>query len=44
MIPILPQGACIFTGIASNFPVLVQIDRVNKQLCPDPQEAFLIIL
>ncbi|MBV4449265.1 ATP-binding protein [Clostridium tyrobutyricum] len=35
MIPILPQGACIFTGIASNFPVLVQIDRVNKQLCPE---------
>ncbi|OOP73147.1 ATP-binding protein [Clostridium beijerinckii] len=35
MIPILPQGACIFTGIASNFPVLVQVDRVEKSLCPE---------
>ena len=34
MIPILPQGACIFTGVASNFPVLVQIDLLPKRLQP----------
>lgn len=30
MISVLPQGACIFTGVASNFPVLVQVDLLPK--------------
>ncbi len=34
MIPILPQGACIFTGVASNFPVLVQVDILDKAIQP----------
>lgn len=34
MISILPQGACIFTGVASNFPVLVQVDLLPKQKQP----------
>lgn len=34
MIPILPQGACIFTGIASNFPVLVQVDKLDEDKQP----------
>lgn len=34
MIFVLPQGACIFTGVASNFPVLVQVDLLPKQKQP----------
>lgn len=34
MISVLPQGACIFTGVASNFPVLVQVDRLPQELQP----------
>ncbi|WP_270215470.1 ATP-binding protein [Clostridium butyricum] len=34
MIPILPQGACIFTGMASNFPVLVQVDKLEEDKQP----------
>nr|WP_243176737.1 ATP-binding protein [Clostridium gasigenes] len=41
MIPILPQGACIFTGIASNFPVLVQIDILDKEIQPCSQTIDL---
>lgn len=34
MISVLPQGACIFTGVASNFTVLVQVDLLPKQKQP----------
>lgn len=34
MISVLPQGACIFTGVASNFPVLVQVDLLPRQRQP----------
>ena len=34
MISVLPQGACIFTGVASNFPVLVQVDLLPKHKQP----------
>lgn len=34
MISVLPQGACIFTGVASNFPVLVQVDLLDKDKQP----------
>ncbi|MGB7604584.1 MAG: ATP-binding protein [Lutisporaceae bacterium] len=41
MIPILPQGACIFTGTASNFPVLVQVDILEESLQPKSQTVGL---
>lgn len=41
MLSILPQGACIFTGIASNFPVLVQVDALPKQ--KQPQSSTVIL-
>ena len=44
MISILPQGACIFTGIASNFPVLVQVDLLPKNLQPQSNTIDLIRL
>ena len=28
MIPILPAGDCLVSGLATNLPVLVQIDRL----------------
>lgn len=31
MISVLPQGACIFAGAASNFPVMVQMDQVTDE-------------
>ena len=34
VISVLPQGACIFTGVASNFPVLVQVDLLPSALQP----------
>ena len=34
MISVLPQGACIFTGVASNFPVLVQVDLLPTHQQP----------
>ena len=34
MISVLPQGACIFTGVASNFPVLVQVDLLPESKQP----------
>jgi DNA helicase HerA-like ATPase len=30
MIPILPQGACVVTGTACNFPVIVQADILDE--------------
>ena len=44
MISILPQGACIFTGIASNFPVLVQVDLLPKNLQPQSNTIDLMRL
>jgi DNA helicase HerA-like ATPase len=29
MLPVLPKGTCIFTGVASNFPVMVEMDRAR---------------
>ncbi|WP_291560061.1 MULTISPECIES: ATP-binding protein [unclassified Clostridium] len=40
-IPILPQGACIITGTALNFPVVVQIDLLDKDKQPDSQTIDL---
>lgn len=44
MIPVLPQGACIFTGVSSNFPVLVQIDLLDKDLQPKSETIDLLKL
>jgi len=41
MIPILPQGACVFTGTASNFPVLVQVDILQEWMQPKSQTIGL---
>ncbi len=34
MIPILPQGACVVTGTACNFPVIVQVDILDTNKRP----------
>lgn len=34
MIPVLPQGGCIFTGVASNFPVVIQVELLDKESRP----------
>jgi hypothetical protein len=34
MIPILPQGACVVTGTACNFPVIVQADILEQAKRP----------
>lgn len=34
MIPILPQGACVVTGTACNFPVIVQADILDEAKRP----------
>ena len=44
MISVLPQGACIFTGVASNFPVLVQVDLLPKILQPQSTTIDLVQL
>lgn len=44
MISVLPQGACIFTGVASNFPVLVQVDLLPKNLRPQSTTVDLVEL
>lgn len=44
MISVLPQGACIFTGVASNFPVLVQVDLLPEQKQPQSSTINLVDL
>lgn len=44
MISVLPQGACIFTGISSNFPVLIQVDLLPEELRPHSDTIDLIEL
>ncbi|ADZ84319.1 ATP-binding protein [Cellulosilyticum lentocellum] len=34
MIPILPQGGCIMTGTACNFPVLIKVDKLEEKYQP----------
>ncbi len=40
-IPILPAGACIFTGIATETPVVVQIPQLIKELQPKSETIDL---
>ncbi len=44
MISVLPQGACIFTGVASNFPVLVQVDLLDESKQPQSNTIDLVKL
>ena len=31
LIPVLPQGACIVTGTAFDFPQIIQVDRIKDR-------------
>lgn len=39
MIPILPAGGCLISGLATNFPVLVQIDMLPQMYRPKSDNA-----
>ena len=41
MIPILPAGGCMVTGLATNFPVLVQIDMLSPEKRPKSENVNL---
>jgi uncharacterized protein len=46
MIPILPAGGCLVSGLATNFPVLVQVDMLSEKQRPksenvDIQQAWV---
>jgi hypothetical protein len=41
MMPILPQGACILTGTAMNFPIVIQVDILDEKLQPKSQTIKL---
>lgn len=42
MIPILPAGGCLFSGIAANFPLLAKIDCLDKTVAPNSDNVNLI--
>lgn len=39
MIPILPPGGCLVSGLATNFPVLVQIDILDYRFRPKSENV-----
>lgn len=39
MIPILPAGGCAFSGLATNFPILAQITKLDTKHEPTTQNA-----
>ena len=41
MIPILPAGGCMVSGLATNFPVLVQIDMLPSKRRPKSENVDL---
>lgn len=41
MISSLPPGACVLTGININFPIIVQIDILSKEIQPDSENIIL---
>lgn len=43
-IPILPQGSCIITGSAFNFPVIVQVNLLDENRQPDSRTIDLASL
>lgn len=44
MIPILPQGACILTGTAMNFPIVVQMELLPEEDQPNSKTVGLTSL
>ncbi len=42
MIPILPAGGCLFSGIAANFPLLAKIDCLEQSIAPNSSNVNLI--
>lgn len=41
MIPILPAGGCMVTGLATNFPVLIQVDMLPADQRPKSENVNL---
>ena len=41
MISILPAGGCVFSGLATNFPVLVQIEKLDSRHEPSSKNASI---
>lgn len=43
-IPVLPPGACVYTGVNANFPLLVQIEKLEENKSPESKTVDLIEL
>jgi DNA helicase HerA-like ATPase len=41
-LPILPTGACVFTGIAAQIPAIIQINKIPKENEPDNKTINLV--
>lgn len=41
-LPILPTGACVFTGLAAQIPAIVQINKIPKEYEPDNKTINLV--
>ena len=41
MIPILPPGGCVYSGTATNFPVLAKINILSSELMPTSENVNL---
>lgn len=41
LIPGLPQGCCVVTGTAFDLPMLLQVDRLEKEKQPDSEDVDL---
>jgi DNA helicase HerA-like ATPase len=44
MIPILSQGQCICSGLALDFPVIIQVDELDEPNKPDSKDIKVIDL
>lgn len=42
MIPILSQGQCICSGVAFDFPVIVQVEELEEKLKPDSKDINIL--
>ena len=40
-LPILPVGACILSGIATDLPVIIQVEELPQNLIPQSQTLKL---
>jgi len=41
-LPILSTGSCVFTGVAAQIPVIIQIDKIDKKNEPDNKTINLL--